>query len=270
MLTISPYNCKFNDYSPITPAPKTMPAFGMDADYASFMVDSSSVKNISSYFRRGLGHGEPNKGFKDIADVFVDYYKNNSRPMDLLIAGVANAQEPFSYLTTIQAINPDKPLKKLVDLNCIDLKSRISSNDLVKYAKCPYAPPKYAKSCFDFDGKEYKVKHKIIKYLGKVFENPEKSRWNTYLEEFSKDLKPNTYDIISANNILYYLDDNDEELTVENLHKSLKPGGIMITDIKYYQYFRDYDDMQEIKPGIYKKSGRLKKFFNTICSSFKS
>jgi chemotaxis methyl-accepting protein methylase len=106
----------------------------------------------------------------------------------------------------------------------------------------------------------YKVNNKIFKYLMKTYNNKQKSQWETKVQDASSKYLPESFDIISIHNVLPYIKDRDGQkgvdLTLENLYRSLKPGGVMIADPYFMNYSVSsiiFNKMEEIHDGIYKK-----------------
>lgn len=221
------------------------------------------IVNSSSYFRRGHYYGKPIDSYKDVIDTFEDVFKDKKYPKKMLVVGVADSQEPFSYLASIKEIVGRKPLKKVLDLHIVDLKSKPSrfDNDCSAYFDNPY-PPIYAQSSFvlERNSNMYKVNNEIFKYLTSTYDNKQKSQWETRIQDASLQYPSESFDIISIHNVLPYIKNkegqNSVDLTLENLYRSLKPGGVLIAD----PYFKNYsvssltfDKMEEIHDGIYKK-----------------
>ena len=93
----------------------------------------AKVSNItaSSYFRRGPVYGSPSDKYEEIVDIFKNLLtKENKLPQKMLIVGIGNSQEPFSYLATIQDIIKDKNLKSVLDLYTVDLQSKPTTQKL--------------------------------------------------------------------------------------------------------------------------------------------
>ena len=212
---------------------------------SDFVDINKGLVKTSAFFRRGSNGYSNNEAFKNIIDAIKPIFSSVSKPK-LLIVGVANAEEPFSYLTAIKDFSGNKPLEELVDLHCVDLQSKISSKDLEQYAYFGFNDrPAFAKDCFERVAHPYypseslyQVKHEIIKHLDGVFNDSEKTKWNTDIVDFSSQCQANKYDIVSINNVLYYLaDESAQASTLENITRMLKKGGVLVTDPKdnYYR-----------------------------------
>lgn len=125
---------------------KPKPSFTAHPDFYKFNSTQSC------YFRRGVV-ALPSPKYKDIEDIFCEVFdKNITAPQDMLIIGIGNSQEPFSYLASIKGIIKNRPLNKTVDLYTVDLQSKPDINSL-KQAAFPdlrdYEKfPKYAKKGF--------------------------------------------------------------------------------------------------------------------------
>lgn len=217
-------------------------------------VRQFSNLNLSRYFRRD----QPIGVYSDVVQSIKLVYSNVKKPK-ILVVGVADAQEPFSILTVIKTLNKDKPLKSVVDLNCVDFKPKIAAKDLEKYSYLDSsAPPQFAKEGFELDAdKRCKVKPEVFKYLNSVFGDSDKAKFDTKIEEFSAQCPEKTYDMIFVNNVLGYIqDENAREATMINLSKMLKPNGVLNTDV-YDDIYRDFypclNRFKNINPGIWQK-----------------
>lgn len=219
-------------------------------------IDRDNLDARASYFFRRGAYYEREK-FQDVIDA-IKLLLSGKEPPKILIAGLGRAQEPLSYLAVIKDLSENKPLESLVDLHCVDLQPKISNTDLDNYAylDTPKAPM-FTKESFEYikngSGKahhHYKIKSDILEYLKEVFNNPQKTKWDTKIEEFSAKCPKKSYDMISINNVLMYIDDFKVRTnTIKNISKMLKQGGILITDMSM-QHLRGF---KSIKPGILKK-----------------
>lgn len=251
----------------------------------------------SCYFRRGAVVS-PSKGYDNIEELFVKIFtQDENTPKSMLIIGIGNSQEPFSYLSSIKGIIKDKPLNKNVDLYTVDLQSMPRENELKNSAFCNLREyetfPKYAQRSIVKDSykkwmgvKEHdenmepiakflyykfqqktepqkiklydRVNDEVFEFLKNTYKNPQKSMWDSRIQEVIQDYPDKKFDIISANNVLpYILYENKIIDTIQHIKLCLKAGGYYITDP--YQYPDKYieagilDNFKEIKPGIYQK-----------------
>lgn len=232
----------------------------------------SELYNIkaSSYFRRGLRYGTPDDKFSDIIKVFTEIFTNKiKKAKTMLIAGIADSQEPFSYLAVIKEMLGKKPIKKALDLHTIDLQSKPEPDKLFEdsFLDDPFEPL-FAKDSFVKDEiqnygfntktyRSYRVKNEIFKYLNKTYNNPEKSLWDTRLQDGIRYFPNESLDIISINNTLMYIDNPEEVQSVlNNVLRTLKPGGYFITDPYKHKFFTEskiFEKMEDIYMGIYQK-----------------
>ena len=221
------------------------------------------VINSSSYFRRGRYYGAPIDSYQDVIDTFRHVFKDKKYPKSMLVVGIADSQEPYSYLASIKEIVGKKPLRKALDLHIVDLKSK--PDDYEVYHSSFFdneCVPKFSLSSFVKDDgiQLYKVNDEIFKYLKDTYDNHLKSKWETRVQDASSQYPPESFDIISIHNVLPYIKDRSGqsgvESTLENLYRSLKPGGILIADpyhVKYSVSSEIFDIMEEIYDGIYRK-----------------
>ena len=222
------------------------------------------IINASSYFRRGRFYGSPIDSYQDVIDTFKYVFKDKKHPKKMLVVGVANSQEPFSYLASIKEIIGKKPLKNALDLHIVDLKSKPHNYEVYEASYFDnFYPPKFARSSFVKDDniqQSYKVNDEICKYLTSTYNNELKSKWETRVQDASSQYPPESFDVISIHNVLPYIKDrNNQEgvdSTLENLYRALKPGGILIADPYHQEYSASsyiFDIMEEIYDGIYRK-----------------
>ena len=222
----------------------------------------------SGYFRRGEIYGLPSKGYMDIIGIFNKIFGNGeNKKRNMLIIGVGNSQEPFSYLATIKCALRGRPLKKNVDLYTVDLQSKPKKIKLFddSFYDLPYRP-EYSEESFVLDVKEdkrgpklhYRVDDEILDLVERSYNNPKKSKWDTRIQDVIQDYPDEMFDIVSANNVLpYILNKEDEIRTVKHIKRILKPNGYFITDPRKFSYMKGdtLDGLVEVKEGIYKKIG---------------
>lgn len=219
----------------------------------------------SNYFRRGGCYGCASEEFKNVVDVIKLVCSNNKKPK-ILIAGIGEAQEPFSILAVIRDTHKRKPLESVVDLNCVDLQPKISDSDLDNYAYCDSLEPMFAKRSFDYVENPtyrsyypYKVKPEIQDYLRGVFDDESRTKWDTKIEDFSAQCPAESYDMITFNNTLGYIEGKDKVLeTMGNICRILKPNGILITDPydQYREMFPVLSNFKKISDGIWQKPAK--------------
>jgi hypothetical protein len=243
----------------------------------------------SCYFRRGVVALANNEGYADIENLFCKIFQSKlNKPKKMLIIGIGHSQEPFSYLASIKGIIKSNPLNKAVDLYVVDLQSKPKYNELRLNAfpnLFPYEKfPKYASKSFIKDvkfpntepnnlspikyyiytqmhkpahpSKDYRVNDEILKFVNEAYNNPEKSKWDSRIQEVITNFSDNEFDIISANNVFGYLSDNDYAKTMKQIKRILKTeDGYFISD----PYFQDVQNSEilstfkELYLGIYQK-----------------
>lgn len=213
----------------------------------------------SSYFRRGETYGSPSTEFADIVKTFLNIFKQETdKPRKMLIVGVADSQEPFSYLAVLKHIFNNTPINKQLQLHCVDLQSKPRKNKLFKDSFLDYFYPRYAASSFiydenhygKFDSLHYRVDDEIFNYLYKVY-NSKNSKWETRIQDIINDYPNEHFDIISINNTLPYflkIDKNGID-TAKKLVEILKPNGVIITDTHWDAYY----GFESLYPGIFRK-----------------
>lgn len=211
-----------------------------------------SNPRYSYFFRRS-------EDFSNVVKAFRQMYASVQKPK-VLVVGVGRGEEPLTYLAVIKDIFKNDPLDKVVDMNCVDLQPKISGLVLKNNSFTEsYSTVLFAKDSFICDaitGKFF-VKPNIFNYLIKTFNNPQKSHWDTSIEEYSSKCQKETYDMISMNKVLMYLKDKETQVkTVDKLFDMLKPDGIIISDSEHDFMswdLRNAKNIKKINPGIWQK-----------------
>jgi hypothetical protein len=214
----------------------------------------------SHYYRRGLVIYTNNfEKFGDIINVFRNVFTDKIlKPVKMLIAGVANSEEPFSYLTAIKTMINDKPIGKLLDLHVIDLQSKPDEDKLYENSYIPCNIPEFAKDGFIYSPHpkypkyNYRATDELFEYLFKTYNDS--SKWETRLQDEITNYPDNYFDIISANNILYYLENGEKFPTYNNMCDKINSGGYIITESDNYAFdYRNGDAFIRFQEGIYKR-----------------
>ena len=187
-----------------------------------------------------------------------------SSPKRMLIAGIGDSQEPFSYLAVIKNITK-KPLEDVVDLNIVDLQNKPNRIKLYTQSfydrKCPpiYAPDSFVEAhkyrkLFGLNPK-YRVNDEIFEYLKTTYSNLEKSKWETPVQEAVQKYSENSFDIISINNVFCYIKRWLVQPVINNIDRILKPNGIVITDDakSICNIFLDTMKYEQLNSGIFRK-----------------
>lgn len=186
----------------------------------------------------------------------------------MLIVGIGRSQEPFSYLASIKELIKDKKLKDVLNLQTVDLQAKPTKNILLScthYGGFWGKEPIFAKSSFIKYAQMYgdtvlqtgfRVNDEIFDYLYKTYNN--KSKWATRIQDDIKNYPDNSFDVLSMNNVLGYIEDDDEYYsTIKNMPRIVKPNGFIITDTICENLFQKVgvDKMlTKISAGIFKKS----------------
>ena len=190
----------------------------------------------SCFFRRGSVLLACSKGYEDIENLFYKIFKiNQNFPKNMLIAGIGNSQEPFSYLASIKGIIKNKPLIKNVDLSIVDLQSKPEYKDLKMHAFCNLYDyqsfPKYAEKGFIKDSIDdwLEIRHKekmpalIDEYMHYYLSYRE--RWNELAKKGhnTKEILNIIKEDIKQKSMCWRVNDeifNFVEKTYNNPHKS--------------------------------------------------
>lgn len=216
----------------------------------------------SVFFRRGTSYAFQSMKFEDVITALKQVFKLPTTPK-MLVVGVGKAQEPLSYLAVAKDIYKNKSMESVVDLHCVDLQDKITDKNLDNYAFIEEGDiPRFAKESFidvSTDPKKfnYRVKSEILDYLKKVFNNPEKAKWETKIQDFAAACNSKTYDLISINNVLLYIRNRKEKIQLmENLIRILNEKGFLVTDPENYRYLDKIlqaENCEEVKSGIWQK-----------------
>ncbi len=248
----------------------------------------------SCFFRRGVVSLVNERGYAKLENLFFQIFsKPDDTPKEMLIVGLAHSQEPFSYLASIKGILGNHSLNKNVDLYTVELDSAPELSALKYDSFCDLRDyehfPKYAgksfvkdtysnrlgqKSCpeildlisayiykqtYQPPKPRYRVNDEIFNFLWNTYTNPQKSKWETPVQEAILEYPDNKFKIISANNVLQYImDDKLYERTLVNMKRILKTDGYIITD-PYDFLFNPYPDfmknMEKVSAGVFRKLG---------------
>lgn len=198
------------------------------------------------------------------------FNKNTNDKKSILIVGIGRSQEPFSYLASIKELIKDKKLKDVLNLQTVDLQAKPTKNILLScthYGGFWGKEPMFAKSSFIKYAQMYcdtvlqtgfRVNDEIFDYLYKTYNNKSKSKWATRIQDDIKNYPDNSFDVLSMNNVLGYIEDDDEYYsTIKNMPRIVKPNGFIITDTICENLFQKVgvDKMlTKISAGIFKKS----------------
>lgn len=228
--------------------------FGIRADYLKY----SERFNIraSNWFRRSQCYGVQSENFQHVINTLTDIYKAQNK-VNLLVVGIGEGQEPLSMLTTIKALNKNKKLNEVVDLNCVDLQPKsLDENEwrILNFDKeNTYFPEMFRTTQNDYHRYGYPL-NEISDYYRGILNNPDKTKFDTSVIEFVRGGKKEMYDVISCNNTLIYGESKKENLqALRGLAKLVKPNGILITD--NFKEFANIlkDGFKELYPGIWQK-----------------
>ena len=239
---------------------QSKPKFGHHPDLVSMINDKRPVLT-SRWFRRGYECFKPGEDFPDVVKVFNNVFKEITKPVKMLIVGIANSEEPFSYMAVIKQIIKTIPIENSLDLHIVDLQSKPEKNKLYKdsYYKMDDLPL-YAKESFIYDPNsekpslKYRINDELFKFLYKTYNDPAKSKWETKAQEAIKTYPDNYFDIISINNVACYMKSDDIQTTGNNIYRTLIPTGYIIEESGIYaQKCKDTDKFKPIDLGIHKK-----------------
>lgn len=215
------------------------------------LLEENSITGplTSGFFRNEMG-----RKYEDVIAA-LKMSINSEQPTKMLIVGVGEAQEPFSYLAVLKDLQQDKSLDEIVDLNCVDIQPQMSNQELRQYACLEKAEtPKFALKSFEQTNEGlYKVKENFIEYLQRTFNDKSKTHWNTSVNEYTANCPREKYNLISMNHVLMYIEDKSiKEKIINDVAKIMKPGGIFITDTLISEY-EGLKNFKEIVAGIFQR-----------------
>ncbi len=225
-----------------------------------------STPQASNYFRRGAIWGLWSETYKEVIDVFSKVFSPAQQAVKkMLIVGIGESQEPFSHLAAIKEIVKTRKLDDVVELHTIDLQAKPPKQVLCQNAffDKSYEPP-FAKTSFVIDAfpqhhgeRRFRVNDEIFDFLSETYDNNSQAQWATRVQDGIKNYPEETFDVISANNTLGYIKDDAEFCeTLENIQKSVKRDGYLITDDfddEYLQQAGILDNFNDVNLGIWQK-----------------
>lgn len=259
-MKIAPYIPSYN----YTPQKKVN--FEAHPDEALLKDKYPNHYNVSCYFRHGNGvYALPADEYKHIVEHFEEIFSDTQAKKKMLIGGVADSQEPFSYLATIKSVTQE-PLDEVLDLNIVDIKDKPDDKLLFRqsfysgagkplFSKDSFLETRKYRKLFGLNPK-YRVDNDIYNYLKTTYSNPENSKWETRIQDAVEEYPNENFDIISINNVIQYIADKEAaKSTLQNVVRILKPGGIFITDSfdTTREVLLETEQMECLSSGIYRK-----------------
>ena len=226
----------------------------------------------SSYFRRGGWYGSPCDDFiyviKALKIVFhsglFSFFKEYEK-VKMLVGGIGESQEPFSLLATVKNLIGNEKISDLLDMHTVDLQGQPTESTLFKQSFYDsVGEPRFVKSSFvEDDAVQYdlpsyvshRVSDEIFEYLSDVYNNHEKAKWQTRIQDALKEYPDRDFDVVSINNTLIYVKEEERIDCVKNIFRVLRMGGIFISDNRpegYKEVFTPENSV-EIYPGIFQK-----------------
>jgi hypothetical protein len=197
----------------------------------------------SVMFRREGNAAAPSKEFTDISTNLETLFKSKNS-VKLLLIGVANGQEPLSYLSVLYPLAKakGKSLQETVDLSLVDIRPKLPPSEIIDSVsklgtKMVFRGNEKKGSVIreslnsdDKDPIHYRVKKPIRDFFEQVVDDPQKSHWETSVVDFVRDGDLQTYDCIFYNNVHGHIRDENKHLIIPGLLDRLAPGGLFITD----------------------------------------
>lgn len=182
------------------------------------------------------GNGGP---FENIIKVIKTVYQQNKKPK-ILMVGIGEGQELLSVLTVIKSICKNKKLEEATDITCVDILPKLNQDQFNKATKITrdvsFLPDdiKETIECKKDSSFKYPIDYfntEVISNAESILNSSTKAKWNTRIQDFSAASQPDQYDMILMNNVLMYIENSPEKLTLmQNLNKMIKAKGYLITD----------------------------------------
>ena len=235
------------------------------------LANKNKSFTASHFFRRGAWLGGQINVFSEVIDLFSKIFKHsNTPPKKMLIAGIGQSQEPFSYLAAIKEIIGKQRLEDVLDLNTIDMQAKPPKDILFEDAfMYDTETPQFAQSSFIQDKfvkglltvrNGYRVNNSIFNYLYHTYNNKQKALWAKRLQDEIVSYPTESFDVVSVNNVIGYINDDEEYYkTLKNLHRIIKPNGYIITDLEFldeYAKVSDRNDFKQVGYGIFQKTNK--------------
>ena len=103
-----------------------------------------------------------------------------------------------------------------------------------------------------------RVNDEVFNFLENTYNNSEKSKWESRIQDVIQTYPDKKFDIISANNIMpYIILESETNQTVKHIVRTLNPKGYFITDPydhpRHIKELNKYNNIKKIDSGIYQK-----------------
>lgn len=155
--------------------------------------------------------------------LFNQWNADGSKPRSVWSAASSSGEEAYSFAMACEHFN--RGLEKKLKVRILG--SDISTEVVQKAKKASYsgrtinrlkaARPEFLLSYFHQKDEDYKLRPQISSAVQfkqhNLFKNPP---YNAY------------FDLVMLRNVLIYFSDKDQETVLSNIHRSLKPGGVLI------------------------------------------
>ncbi len=204
-----------------------------------------------------------------IAQFIQGNLKDQKAPLKTLMVGVAKGQELFSYLALIyQAMHTgnadaNQIIQKLQSAAAFKLVDNRAKNiSLHSQLNAGQVPPSYASKAFRRRLSDYEVILPLQELAAQILDND--CHWQSPAEQVVPDLLAKegrgSYDIVSANNVLCYIDNHQERAaTAQALVDLVKSGGLFVFNLTYVHGVKQ--NIEEAIPGF---SQKFKKIGNSV------
>ena len=243
------------------------------------LLEAHPVKlRYSSFFRRGGVQGFQSAEFQVIIDSLKVIFSRARKPKMLFIGLGNGAQEFLSDAAVVKDMHKNKPLKKVMDVTCVDIQPKFSDKEMenlgfldgvnsnhfhwkddemvIPHKMTPmFVPNSFEEVPCSFRKNKLhpRVNPDILEYGRSVLNDESKTKWRTSAQEFLNTCPANSYDFISINNINFYMKQSEAIEAKKNVVRILKKGGILVTDLTDKEYLRYKDQMTCGRRGIWEK-----------------
>ena len=254
------------------------------------LLEANPVKlRYSSFFRRGCVKGRQSPEFQDVIDALGVVFSKTKKPKMLFVGLGDGAQEFLSDVAVVKDTHKNKPLKKVMDVTCVDIQPKFSEqemknlgfldgvnsdsfhwrdDEMVASQKMTpmFVPDSFEEVPCPFRKNKIhpRVKPDILEYGRSVLEDESKTKWGTSAQDFLKTCPSNSYDFVSINNINLYMKKSESLEVKKDVVRVLKKGGILVTDLTDRDYLRYKDELVRGKRGIFEKKLKPNTFASDI------
>lgn len=221
----------------------------------------------------------------EIFDNELDKKLKEKDQVNFLTIGIGNLEEPLSFLSVAEkhAQEQEQNIQDILDLKMVDIRDKDEIKTEKNLGKDAFGnirePDQAYKKSFDIikTGKnkgEYQFNDNITTYISKKFNDPNKTKLNTPVEEFLNEHGNKKYDFVACNNVLQWLGynydnplksgaENKKEKNFQEFYQNIKkitdlvePNGLLFIELPKSNMLKIINKVPEFKD----KFEKIKKF----------